>query len=209
PDIFNSLLQILEEGRLTDSQGRVVDFKNTVIIMTTNLGTRDISKGVSLGFGNSSDVQGTYDRMKAKVSEELKQHFRPEFLNRVDEMIVFPPLTKEQIVAMVDNMIASVELRLKDRDMSIELTQPAKDLLAVRGFDPVLGARPLRRTVQREIEDVLAEKMLYGEVGPGQIVVVDVEGEGAEAVFTFKGTPRAVLPDTPEAVEVGAGDGDA
>src|SRR5690348_3320050 len=212
PDIFNSLLQILEEGRLTDSQGRVVDFKNTVIIMTTNLGTRDISKGVSLGFGNSSDVQGTYERMKAKVSEELKQHFRPEFLNRVDEMIVFPPLTKEQIIAMVDNMIASVELRLKDRDMSIELTQAAKDLLATRGFDPVLGARPLRRTVQREIEDVLAEKMLYGEVGPGQIVLVDVEeavGEPPRAEFTFKGNPRVELPDTPAAaVEVGAGDGE-
>ncbi len=179
PDIFNSLLQILEEGRLTDSQGRVVDFKNTVIIMTTNLGTRDISKGVNLGFQQGSDVQGSYDRMKQKVSEELKQHFRPEFLNRVDEIVVFPPLTQEQIISMVDNMIAGVELRLKDRDMSIELTQNAKDLLARRGFDPVLGARPLRRTVQREIEDTLAEKMLYGEVGPGQIVLVDVDpGEG-------------------------------
>jgi ATP-dependent Clp protease ATP-binding subunit ClpC len=197
PDIFNSLLQILEEGRLTDSQGRVVDFKNTVIIMTTNLGTRDISKGVSLGFGNASDVAGSYEKMKAKVSEELKQHFRPEFLNRVDEMIVFPPLTKDQIIAMVDNMIASVELRLKDRDMSIELTQNAKDLLATRGFDPVLGARPLRRTVQREIEDVLAEKMLYGEVGPGQIVLVGVEGEGAEQIFTFRGEPTSELPDLP------------
>jgi len=208
PDIFNSLLQILEEGRLTDSQGRVVDFKNTVIIMTTNLGTRDISKGVSLGFGNASDVQGTYDKMKAKVSEELKQHFRPEFLNRVDEIVVFPPLTKDQIIAMVDNMIASVELRLKDRDMSIELTQAAKDLLATRGFDPVLGARPLRRTVQREIEDVLAEKMLYGEVGPGQIVLVDVEGEGATAAFTFHGNARAELPDVPP-VEVAADGGEA
>jgi ATP-dependent Clp protease ATP-binding subunit ClpC len=207
PDIFNSLLQILEEGRLTDSQGRVVDFKNTVIIMTTNLGTRDISKGVSLGFGNASDVAGTYEKMKAKVSEELKQHFRPEFLNRVDEIVVFPPLTKDQIIAMVDNMIASVELRLKDRDMSIELTQAAKDLLATRGFDPVLGARPLRRTVQREIEDVMAEKMLYGEVGPGQIVLVDVEGEGPTAVFTFHGTPRAVLPDAPP-VEVAADGGE-
>jgi ATP-dependent Clp protease ATP-binding subunit ClpC len=200
PDIFNSLLQILEEGRLTDSQGRVVDFKNTVIIMTTNLGTRDIAKGVNLGFQQTGDVQGSYDRMKAKVSEELKQHFRPEFLNRVDEIIVFPPLTQEQIVSMVDNMIASVELRLKDRDMSIELTQNAKDLLARRGFDPVLGARPLRRTVQREIEDVLAEKMLYGEVGPGQIVLVDVEtGEGGDSTsaFTFKGNPKSVLPDLP------------
>jgi len=183
----------------------VVDFKNTVIIMTTNLGTRDISKGVSLGFGNASDTQGTYDKMKAKVSEELKQHFRPEFLNRVDEIIVFPPLSQEQIVSMVDNMIAAVELRLKDRDMSIELTQAAKDLLAHRGFDPVLGARPLRRTVQREIEDVLAEKMLYGEVGPGQIVLVDVEGEGPTATFTFKGNQRTVLPDVPPVEVVGDG----
>ncbi|CAM3325337.1 ATP-dependent Clp protease, ATP-binding subunit ClpA [Nocardioides dubius] len=197
PDIFNSLLQILEEGRLTDSQGRVVDFKNTVIIMTTNLGSRDIAKGVSLGFGNASDAQTTYERMKTKVQEELKQHFRPEFLNRVDEVVVFPPLSQEQIIAMVDNMIASVELRMKDRDMSLELTQGAKDLLAKRGFDPVLGARPLRRTVQREIEDVLAEKMLYGEVGPGQIVLVDVEGEGANATFTFKGQKVGTLPDAP------------
>ena len=197
PDIFNSLLQILEEGRLTDSQGRVVDFKNTVIIMTTNLGTRDISKGASLGFAQSSDVAGSYDRMKNKVSEELKQHFRPEFLNRVDEIVVFPPLSKQQIISMVDNMTASVELRLKDRDMSLELTQAAKDLLADRGFDPVLGARPLRRTVQREIEDVLAEKMLFGEVGPGQIVLVDVEGEGPTATFTFKGQKVGTLPDAP------------
>jgi ATP-dependent Clp protease ATP-binding subunit ClpC len=205
PDIFNSLLQILEEGRLTDSQGRVVDFKNTVIIMTTNLGTRDISKGVSLGFNQAGEA-GDYDRMKNKVTEELKQHFRPEFLNRVDEIIVFPPLTKEQIISMVDNMIASVELRMKDRDMSLELTQDAKDLLATRGFDPVLGARPLRRTVQREIEDVLAEKMLYGEVGPGQIVLVGVEGEGAEAKFTFEGSHKGSLPDSPPLEPVGGPD---
>ena len=205
PDIFNSLLQILEEGRLTDSQGRVVDFKNTVIIMTTNLGTRDISKGVSLGFNQAGEA-GDYDRMKNKVTEELKQHFRPEFLNRVDEIIVFPPLTKEQIISMVDNMIAFVELRMKDRDMSLELTQDAKDLLATRGFDPVLGARPLRRTIQREIEDVLAEKMLYGEVGPGQIVLVGVEGEGAEAQFTFEGSHKGSLPDSPPLEPVGGPD---
>ncbi len=196
PDIFNSLLQILEEGRLTDSQGRVVDFKNTVIIMTTNLGTRDISKSVSLGFGQGSD-EGSYERMKAKVKDELKQHFRPEFLNRVDEIIVFPPLTQEQIVHMVDNMVAGVELRLKDRDMTLELTQAAKNLLAERGFDPVLGARPLRRTIQREIEDVLSEKMLFGEVGPGQIVLVDVDGEGPTATFTFEGQKLSELPDLP------------
>jgi ATP-dependent Clp protease ATP-binding subunit ClpC len=174
----------------------VVDFKNTVIIMTTNLGTRDIAKGINLGFQQSGEA-GSYDRMKSKVSEELKQHFRPEFLNRVDEIIVFPPLSREQIVTMVDNMIASVELRLKDRDMQLELTQAAKNLLAERGFDPVLGARPLRRTVQREIEDVMAEKMLFGEIGPGQIVLVDVEGEGPTATFTFQGQKVSALPDLP------------
>src|SRR4028118_64180 len=116
PDIFNSLLQILEDGRLTDSQGRVVDFKNTVIIMTTNLGTRDIAKGVNLGFSQATDVQGSYDKMKAKVSDELKQHFRPEFLNRVDEIVVFPPLTQGQIIHMVDLMLGSVEARLKDKE---------------------------------------------------------------------------------------------
>ena len=195
PDIFNSLLQILEEGRLTDSQGRVIDFKNTVIIMTTNLGTRDIAKGVNLGFHQTGDTAGSYERMKTKVGEELKQHFRPEFLNRVDEMIVFPPLTTDEIIHMVDFMLNSVEMRLKDKDMALELTPAAKKVLAERGFDPVLGARPLRRTVQREIEDQLAEKLLYGEVRPGQIVLVDVEGEGNDAVFTFEGTAKAELPD--------------
>src|ERR1700754_2613840 len=139
PDIFNSLLQILEDGRLPDAQGRMVDFKNTVIIMTTNLGTRDISKGVSLGFQQGSDKAGSYERMKAKVSEELKQHFRPEFLNRVDEIIVFPQLTEADILQIVDLMIGRVDERLRDRDMGIELTQAAKNLLAERGFDPVLG----------------------------------------------------------------------
>ncbi|MDQ3663311.1 MAG: ATP-dependent Clp protease ATP-binding subunit, partial [Actinomycetota bacterium] len=195
PDIFNSLLQILEEGRLTDSQGRVIDFKNTVIIMTTNLGTRDIAKGVNLGFSQVGDLVGSYERMKAKVSEELKQHFRPEFLNRVDEMIVFPPLTQEQIVSMVDMMLASVEGRLADKDMALEMTAAAKRVLAGRGFDPVLGGRPLRRTVQREIEDVLAEKLLFGEVRPGQLVLVDVDGDGPDAGFTFTGQPKSPLPD--------------
>ncbi|MGI8701515.1 MAG: ATP-dependent Clp protease ATP-binding subunit [Nocardioidaceae bacterium] len=203
PDIFNSLLQILEEGRLTDSQGRVIDFKNTVIIMTTNLGTKDISRGsANLGFHQSSDVGGSYDRMKAKVSEELKQHFRPEFLNRVDEIIVFPPLTQDEIISMVDYMIDAVEVRLRDRDMGLELTQAAKERLATRGFDPVLGARPLRRTVQRDLEDVLAEKMLYGEVGPGQIVFVDVDDTDSDNQFTFVGTAKSEMPDLPPLEEV-------
>ncbi len=197
PDIFNSLLQILEEGRLTDSQGRVVDFKNTVVIMTTNLGTRDIARGGGVGFANSNDPTTSYERMKSKVSEELKQHFRPEFLNRVDEVIVFPPPTAPEILLMVDLMIADVEKRLKDKDMALELTPVAKQLLADRGFDPLLGARPLRRTVQRDVEDTMAEKILFGELRPGQIVLVDVTGEGSEAQFTFTGTSKGELPDLP------------
>jgi ATP-dependent Clp protease ATP-binding subunit ClpC len=205
PDIFNSLLQILEEGRLTDSQGRVVDFKNTVIIMTTNLGAHEINKSVSLGFGNADDA-GSYDRMKAKVTDELKKHFKPEFLNRVDEVIVFPKLIKSQILAMVDNFMGAIDKRLKDRDMGIELTQPARELLAERGFDPDLGARPLRRTIQREIEDPMSEKMLFGELGAGEIVLVDVEGSGPSATFTFTGQKAAPVPDVPPLETAGLAD---
>jgi ATP-dependent Clp protease ATP-binding subunit ClpC len=203
PDIFNSLLQILEDGRLTDSQGRVVDFKNTVIIMTTNLGTRDISKGFNMGFAASGDVEGTYSRMKAKVQDELKQHFRPEFLNRVDDIVVFHQLTEDEIVRIVDLMIAKVDERLRDKDMGIELTPVAKNLLAKRGYDPVLGARPLRRTIQREIEDALSEKILFGELRPGQIVVVGVDGEAEAATFTFTGEAKTTLPDTPAVATAG------
>ena len=195
PDIFNSLLQILDEGRLTDAQGRVVDFKNTVIVMTTNLGTRDISKSVNLGFSRSDDPVGGYDKMKAKVTDELKQHFRPEFLNRVDEIIVFHQLTQADIEHIVDLMVAQVEERLADRDMGIVLTDAAKTLIAKRGFDPVLGARPLRRAIQRDIEDILAEKILFGELSSGEIVVVDVAEDGSELPFTFTGQQRAELPD--------------
>ena len=200
PDIFNSLLQILEDGRLTDAQGRVVDFKNTVIIMTTNLGTRDISKGVSVGFGTAGESRGSYDRMKTTVQQELKQHFRPEFLNRVDDTIVFHQLSQEEILTIVDLMIAKVDERLKDRDMGLELLPAARTLLSERGYDPVLGARPLRRTIQREIEDNLSEKILFGELTAGQIVTVDVEGTGPEAQFTFKGVPKpGEVPDAPPA----------
>ena len=195
PDIFNSLLQILDEGRLTDAQGRVVDFKNTVIVMTTNLGTRDISKAVNLGFSRSDDPVGGYDKMKAKVSDELKQHFRPEFLNRVDEIIVFHQLTPADIEHIVDLMVGDIEARLADRDMGIVLTDAAKSLIAKRGFDPVLGARPLRRAIQRDIEDMLAERILFGDLHPGEIVVVDVAPEGSEFPFEFRGQPRTELPD--------------
>ena len=196
PDIFNSLLQILDEGRLTDAQGRVVDFKNTVIVMTTNLGTRDISKTVNLGFQVGNDAEGSYEKMKAKVSDELKQHFRPEFLNRVDEVVVFHQLSQPEIERIVDLMVSQIETRLKDRDMGIELTPAAKSLIAKRGFDPVLGARPLRRALQRDVEDVLAEKILFGELRSGQLVLVDTADEGSDTPFVFTGTEKH-LPDAP------------
>ncbi len=205
PDIFNSLLQILEDGKLTDSQGRMVDFKNTVIIMTTNLGSRDISKGVGLGFSMGDDVEGSYDRMKLKVNEELKQHFRPEFLNRLDDVIVFHQLTRPEILQIVELMITSLDDRLKDKDMGLIMTDQAKELLVDKGYDQSLGARPMRRTIQREIEDVLSEKILFGELTAGNLVVVGVEGEAANndkktldtRVFTFTGEAKQALPDAP------------
>ncbi|MFJ2621394.1 ATP-dependent Clp protease ATP-binding subunit [Glutamicibacter sp. NPDC087344] len=184
-DLFNSLLQILEDGRLTDSQGRVVDFKNTIIIMTTNLGTRDISKGVMTGFQASGDTRTGYERMQAKVQEELRQHFRPEFLNRVDDIVVFPQLSQEEIEEIVDLFIGRLRKRLDERGITIELTAAARSLLAQRGYDPAMGARPLRRTIQRDIEDQLSEKILFGQVVTGQKVTVDVEGEGESRKFTF------------------------
>ena len=198
-DIFNSLLQILEDGRLTDSQGRVVDFKNTVIIMTTNLGTRDIAKGLMTGFQAGGDLSTSYERMKSKVNDELKQHFRPEFLNRVDDVVVFPQLSQPEIFAIVDLMIAKLDKRLRDKDMDIEITPAAKKLLSEKGYDPVLGARPLRRAIQRDIEDALSEKILFGELKAGQMVIVDAEGEGLLGEFTFRGVPRGAHPAEPVA----------
>ena len=222
-EIYNTLLQVLEDGRLTDGQGRIVDFKNTVLIFTSNLGTQDISKAVGMGFSavGEHDADGQYERMKNKVNDELKKHFRPEFLNRIDDIVVFHQLTKEQIVEMVDLLLGRVEKALAAKDMGIELTEQAKNLLAARGFDPVLGARPLRRTIQREIEDVLSEKILFGEVGAGEIVTVDVEGWDGDAKHndkaTFVFTPRpkplpeelelqSTAPAAVEAKPVGASD---
>jgi ATP-dependent Clp protease ATP-binding subunit ClpC len=181
PDIFNSLLQILEEGRLTDGQGRVVDFKNTVIIMTTNLGTKDIS-GTPVGFQIDGEGGTSYDRMRGKVNEELKKHFKPEFLNRVDDIIVFPQLSKDELRQIVDLFGKRLSDRLLDRDMTLEITQAAKDRLIEIGFDPSLGARPLRRAIQREVEDKLSEKILQGELNAGDHVHVDLVDN--EFVFT-------------------------
>ncbi|WP_396655846.1 ATP-dependent Clp protease ATP-binding subunit [Microbacterium sp.] len=185
PDIFNSLLQILEEGRLTDGQGRVVDFKNTVIIMTTNLGSSAIAGG-PVGFQVEGDSTTSYERMKGKVDEELKRNFKPEFLNRLDDVIVFPQLSKDELVQIVDLFTKRLSDRLLDRDMTIELSQAAKERLIEIGFDPSLGARPLRRAMQREVEDLLSEKILHGELDSGDHVKVDVEN----GKFTFEHGPR-------------------
>ena len=201
PDIFNSLLQILEEGRLTDGQGRVVDFKNTIIIMTTNLGTKDIAGG-PVGFVLEGDAGGDYERMRAKVNEELKKNFRPEFLNRVDETIVFPQLSKKDLREIVDLFIKRLAERLMDRAMTIEIDQAAKDRLIDLGYDPALGARPLRRAVQRNIEDALSEKILHGELLAGHHVKVGFDGKE----FTFAHEmPEA----TPAAVAAGASTAEA
>ncbi|GGS02864.1 ATP-dependent Clp protease ATP-binding subunit ClpC [Micromonospora fulviviridis] len=206
PDVFNTLLQILEDGRLTDGQGRIVDFKNTVIILTTNLGTRDVAKAVSLGFQASEDSESNYDRMKQKVNDELKQHFRPEFLNRIDDTIVFHQLRENEILSIVDIMIQRIETQLRNKDMGLELTDNAKKYLAKKGFDPVLGARPLRRTIQRDIEDNLSERILFNELTPGQIVVVDCEGDPEnidKSKLVFRGADRPVA--VPDAVPADLG----
>ena len=187
PDIFNTLLQVLDDGHLTDGQGRKVDFKNTIIILTTNLGTRDIAKAANTGFNLGANNESSYQRMKDQVSSELKQQFRPEFLNRLDDIIVFKQLTEPQVRQIVDLDVKQLNDRLFDRHMSLELTDAAKDLLAQKGFDPLLGARPLRRVIQRDVEDAISEKILMGELEDGQRVKVDAEGEGILGEFTFTG----------------------
>ena len=183
PDIFNTLLQVLDDGHLTDGQGRRVDFKNTIIILTTNLGSSNIAKSANTGFSLGSNTESSYQRMKDQVSTELKQ----QFLNRLDDIIVFRQLTEPQVRQIVDLDVNKLNDRLFDRHMSLELTDAAKDLLAQKGFDPLLGARPLRRVIQRDIEDAISEKILLGELEDGQRVVVDAEGEGILGEFTFRG----------------------
>ncbi|MCW5945371.1 MAG: ATP-dependent Clp protease ATP-binding subunit, partial [Cryobacterium sp.] len=176
PDIFNSLLQILEEGRLTDGQGRVVDFKNTVIIMTTNLGTKDIAGG-PVGFQVEGDTATGYDRMRAKVVEELKKHFKPEFLNRVDETIVFHHLQRDEILRIADLYLKRVNEQAAAMGITIDLSEKVKDMLVDSGYDPNLGARPLRRAVQRLIEDPLSEEMLLGRFHAGDAILADLDDD--------------------------------
>jgi len=199
PDVFNALLQILEDGRLTDSQGRSVDFKNTVIIMTSNLGTADLRKA-TVGFSKTSEAI-TYEKMKLKVNEALKAHFRPEFLNRIDDVIVFHELSKDEVTEIIDLMIKRVRAQLESQGLSVELTQAAKYYVVERGYDPTLGARPLRRALQRYVEDALSERVLTKEFRAGETIIVDVEGD--ELVF------RSIEGFEPPPVEMaGAGSGE-
>ncbi|MDR7560296.1 MAG: ATP-dependent Clp protease ATP-binding subunit [Armatimonadota bacterium] len=195
PEIFNVLLQILDDGRLTDAQGRTVDFKNTVIIMTSNVGAPLLEKEVAIGFRPIRDEQEAmetaYARMKERITEELRRTFRPEFLNRIDEIIIFRPLTSQQIKAIVDILIARVRRELRGQNMDLELTEAAKELLAREGFDPTFGARPLRRTIQRLIEDQLSDELLRGNFSPGDTVVVDARDD--RIIFERKRQPEPAL----------------
>ncbi|HIF67059.1 MAG TPA: ATP-dependent Clp protease ATP-binding subunit [Acidimicrobiia bacterium] len=181
PDVFNTLLQILEEGRLTDAQGRSVDFRNTVLIMTSNLGTADLRRA-NVGF-TKADEAVSYERMKDIVNDALKAHFRPEFLNRVDETIVFHELSRDEVTEIVDLMIARTAEQLRAQGLGLELTDAAKAWLARKGYDPTMGARPLRRAIQRHVEDALSERILYKEFDAGQIIVVDTDEDTDEIVF--------------------------
>ncbi len=180
PDVFNALLQILEDGRLTDAQGRSVDFKNTVLIMTSNLGTGDLRKS-TVGFSKSSEAV-TYEAMKRKVNDALKAHFKPEFLNRIDDVIVFHELSKEEVTEIVDLMVVRIAKQLESMGIGIVLTQSAKELIADKGYDPTLGARPLRRALQRMVEDPLSERLLWKEFRVGETIVVDA----ADGEVTFR-----------------------
>jgi len=203
PDVFNTLLQILEEGRLTDAQGRSVDFRNTVIIMTSNLGTADLRKA-NIGFGKSDEAV-SYERMKEKVNDALKAHFRPEFLNRIDDTIVFHELSKPEVTIIVDLLIKRVTNQLQAQGIGLELTEAAKLLLADKGYDPTLGARPLRRAIQRMVEDPLSERLLWKEFRAGQNIVVDVgpDPETGDRIIVFHAT-EGFEPPAMEMAETGA-----
>jgi ATP-dependent Clp protease ATP-binding subunit ClpC len=176
PDVYNLLLQILDDGQLTDSYGRKVNFKNTIIIMTSNLGAKDIKKGTGLGFGRD-DLHSEYDRMDKMVREEVKKTFNPEFLNRLDDIVVFRPLERKDMTRIVDLLIGELESRLSDRDIKVQVTDPVRELIIEKGFDPQLGARPLRRSIQKLLEDPLADEILRGKVTDNSVLKVGRKGE--------------------------------
>ncbi|HEY5708181.1 MAG TPA: AAA family ATPase, partial [Solirubrobacterales bacterium] len=212
PDVFNILLQILEDGRLTDAQGRTVDFRNAIVIMTSNIGASEIAKNTSIGFTVADETGMSYDDMKNRIMSDLKKVFRPEFLNRIDEVIVFHKLAKAEVKEIIDLMINRVRVQVAEHELQLELTDDAKDLLVEKGWDPSMGARPLRRAIQRYIEDPLADEVLrQGEMTPGSTVMVERDASGDEddhplslkIVKPKKPRPKKSKPE-PEKVGVGA-----
>ncbi|HET9543994.1 MAG TPA: AAA family ATPase, partial [Gaiellaceae bacterium] len=213
PDVFNILLQILEDGKLTDAQGRKVDFRNTIVIMTSNIGAATISKNQSFGFGMGDETGLSYDDMKARIMGELKKVFRPELLNRIDEVIVFHKLTKDEIKTIVEFMLKRLREQMGEHEAVIELTEDAKELLVEKGYDPAMGARPLRRAIQRHIEDPLADFVLGRTLKPGATIVVDRKAGTEDVDISIVEGPEpgperekvTVPPEEPE----GSADGDA
>src|SRR4051812_9654153 len=203
PDVFNILLQILEDGRLTDSQGRTVDFRHAIVIMTSNIGAGEIARNTPLGFAVSDDETGiSYDDMKGRIMGELKKVFRPEFLNRIDDVIVFHKLTKDEIKTIVELLLRRIRTSLAERELQLELSEAAEDFLVEKGWDPSMGARPLRRAIQRYIEDPLADFVLRSELVPGATVMVEPAPEGSDEEISLS----IVKPETPAPVPVGGGD---
>jgi ATP-dependent Clp protease ATP-binding subunit ClpC len=203
PDVFNILLQILEDGRLTDAQGRTVDFRHCIVIMTSNIGASEIARNTPLGFAVSDDETGiTYDDMKNRIMGELKKVFRPEFLNRIDEVIVFHKLTKDEIKEIVELLLRRIRQSMAERELQLELSENAKDLLVDKGWDPSMGARPLRRAIQRYIEDPLADFVLRAQVPSGSTVMVepapDQDPQEREVILT-------VIEPAPKPTPVGVG----
>ncbi len=209
PDVFNILLQILEDGRLTDSQGRTVDFRNAIVIMTSNVGAQDIARNTPLGFAVTDELGTTYDEMKKRIMGDLKKVFRPEFLNRIDEVIVFHKLTREQIREVVDLLVGRVKAQVSEHDLQLDLDDPAKDLLVDKGWDPSMGARPLRRAIQRYVEDPLADEVLKAgpdQIEPGTTVMVTRDEKGDDEDVPLKLT--LVKPKKPRAKKKKDGEGD-
>src|SRR5947207_4232986 len=190
PDVWNLLLQILEEGKLTDNVGRVVNFRNTIILMTSNVGSDTIKKQSTMGFSPITD-ETSYEKMREKIMEEAKKTFRPEFLNRLDDIVVFRSLTKPDLIEILDLEISKVMERLKTRNIVLQLDDKAKDFLVTKGYDPTYGARPMRRAVERSLEDPLAEEILRGSFHEGEPVQVGVEGD--HLVFSQKAAAEGAL----------------
>jgi ATP-dependent Clp protease ATP-binding subunit ClpC len=200
--VFNILLQILEDGRLTDAQGRTVDFRHCIVIMTSNIGASEIARNTPLGFAVSDDETGiTYDDMKNRIMGELKKVFRPEFLNRIDDVIVFHKLTKDEIKEIVDLLLLRIRESMAERELQLELSEAAKDLLVEKGWDPAMGARPLRRAIQRYIEDPLADFVLRAQVPPGSTVMVEPGEEGTDD----EDVKLSVIEPAPTPTPVGVG----